>query len=334
MTKAPNVTSQPCQALAPAALGRVSPPHPPNTHTQVFLPPKAWDSASKGPAGQAAAPLSGGHQASVSRAPAGGVTPKGPCAPGLFATGLLGLGDRFLFNAGPAHRPRRGHAAIAASCVTTSGPRSPGAGDTPNLRLPVPTQNALTKLPRARAAPPHIPAPHSVTQGLRSQHPRPAGHRLSRIPSCSSYTATSGLTPAPHKARPRDPASAPHSRSAPARTPARWVPTPRAAPAQVLVPAPGAPLTSAPAVTPGPGVRRCDFAARRLARPWVSGTTAAQAGRRVGRGAPSSDLDKAASYPGLRRRHHRLALQAACPRPGASGGGTGAPGARGARSGP
>lgn len=51
--------------------------------------------------------------------------PKGPCAPGLAATGLLGRGDRFLFNAGPAHRPRRGHAATAASCVTTSGPRSP-----------------------------------------------------------------------------------------------------------------------------------------------------------------------------------------------------------------
>lgn len=92
--------------------------------------------------------------------------------------------------------------------------------------------------------------------------------------------------------------------------------------------------SSAPAVTPGPGVRRCDFAARRPARPWVSGATAAQAGRRVGRGAPSSDLDKAASYPGRRRYHHRPALQAACPSPGASGGGTGAPGAGGARSGP
>lgn len=101
---------------------RARPSIPPS---QIFLPPKAWDSASKGPAGQAAEPLSGGHQASVSRAPAGGVTPKGPCAPGLVATGLLDRGDRFLFNAGPAHRPRRGHAASAASCVTTSGPRSP-----------------------------------------------------------------------------------------------------------------------------------------------------------------------------------------------------------------
>lgn len=55
---------------------------------------------------------------------AGGVTLKGLCAPGLAATRLLGRGDRFLFNAGPAHRPRRGHAATGASCVTTSGPRS------------------------------------------------------------------------------------------------------------------------------------------------------------------------------------------------------------------
>lgn len=112
-------------------------------------------------------------------------------------------------------RPVSPRAALAA--------RTPGNGLPPSLRLPVPTQNALTKLPRARAAPPHVPAPHSVTLGLGSQHPHPAGHRLSRIPSYSSYTATSGLTPAPHKARPRDPASAPHSRSAPApaRTPAR-----------------------------------------------------------------------------------------------------------------
>lgn len=104
-----------------------------------------------------------------------------------------------------------------------------------------------------------------------------------------------------------------------------------------LLPVPDRQMRSSePAVTPGPGVRRCDFAARRPARPWVSGTTAARAGKRVGRGAPSSDLDKAASYPGHRRhhRHHRLALQAACPSPGASGGGTGAPGAGGARSGP
>ena len=86
---------------------------------------KAWDSASKGPTGLAAAPLSEGHQARVSRAPAAGVTPKGPCAQGLATKGLLGRGDRFLVSAGPAHRPRRGHAATAASCVTTSGPRSP-----------------------------------------------------------------------------------------------------------------------------------------------------------------------------------------------------------------
>lgn len=309
---------------------------------QVFLPPKAWDSASKGPTGLAAAPLSGGHQARVSRAPAGGVTPKRPVRPGPGRDGTPGSRGPLPVQCGAcaqAQAGTRGDCRVLCHHERPSQPGHPGAGYTPSLRLPVPTQNALTKLPRARAAPPHVPAPHSVTLGLRSQHPRPAGHRLSRIPSCSSYTATSGLTPAPHKARPRDPASAPHARSAPARTPARWVPTPRAAPAQVLVPAPGAPLTSEPAVTPGPGVRHCDFVARRPARPWVSGTTAARAGRRVGRGAPSSDLDKAASYPGHRRhqrhhRHHRLALQAACPSPGASGGGTGAPGAGGARSGP
>lgn len=179
VTKAPNVTSVPCQALAPAALHPVSP--------QVFLLPKAWDSASKGPAGLAAVPLSGGHQARVSRAPVGGVTPKGPCAPGLPAMELSGPGDRFLINAGPAHRPGRGQAASAASGVATSGPRNPdthpGAGDTQSLPLPVPTLTALTKLPWARAAPPRVPAPHSVTLGLGSQRPRPAGHRLSRTPS-------------------------------------------------------------------------------------------------------------------------------------------------------
>lgn len=117
----PKLQMSPPGPAKPSPLPR-SAQYPPQV---FFLPPKAWDSASKGPAGLAAAPLSGGHQARVSRAPAGGVTPKGPCAPGLAATGLLGRGDRFLFNAGPAHRPRRGHAATAASCVTTSGPRSP-----------------------------------------------------------------------------------------------------------------------------------------------------------------------------------------------------------------
>lgn len=306
---------------------------------QVFLPPKGVGLGLERAHGP-------GRRAAFGRAPSSRVPgssrwrhPKRPVRPGPGHEGTPGSRGPFPGQCGAcaqAQAGTRGDRRVLCHHERPSQSGHPGAGYTPSLRLPVPTQNALTKLPRALAAPPHVPAPHSVTLGLRSQHRRPAGHRLSRIPSCSSYTATSGLTPAPHKARPRDPASAPHARSAPARTPARWVPTPRAAPAQVLVPAPGSPLTSEPAVTPGPGVRRCDFAARRPARPWVSGTTAARAGKRVGRGAPSSDLDKAASYPGHRRhhRHHRLALQAACPSPGASGGGTGAPGAGGARSGP
>lgn len=109
---------------------------------------------------------------------------------------------------------------------TALAARTPGRG----LRteaLPFPTQKALTKLPRARAAPPHVPAPRSVTLGLASQRPRPADHQLSRAPSRSPYTATSGLSPAAHKARPRDPASKPHSRSAPAPLPAG---SPRLAP--------------------------------------------------------------------------------------------------------
>lgn len=161
--------------------------------------------------------------------------PERPVRPGPGHDGDPGSGGPLPAQRGACTQARAGTCGechVLCDHERPSQPGHPRAGYVPSRRLPVPTQNALTKLPRARAAPPHVPAPHLVTLGLGSQRPLPTGHRRSRTPSSSPYTDTGGLTPAPHKARPRDPASAPHSRSAPApvRTPARgWVPTPRTA---------------------------------------------------------------------------------------------------------
>lgn len=245
-------------------------------------------------AGAASCPASGPAHRPRRRCP-GGDTAESPRTPSRHARPSPPL--RALT---PTRRPRR--------APVTHG----------EVSSPPPTSDALTKLPSAPGAarmfptsPPHAPQtlrasahaeplPHSPLAPC--PNPTSAGRTSTRRPSAAAQGAptlqlprrpSGDLAHPPHhtKQGPRgphistqralsvpEPASAPH----PAQDPnASRRPSPGAASTEPPAPRRSL-LTSAPALTRGPWVWRCDFAARRPGWPWGSGC-GGPAGPRPGR---------------------------------------------------